>query len=602
MDNAGISYSDVIQHLEAYCKRQSGVNTYRGLEDSSEFESDLARQSGAGIEFFIDPMLPIDLVMVKTEQEPNPENEKEKIEVNYYTLYFVVSPTDTSAETERRLQFYRFYLNRICRSKAVHIVMVIPGETKGKLLQEFKRIADDNGFGLWKIVTSTEEPEEICSPKDFIQHMEDQLRNPPDGIQPFEPPIIEEAPQISFFFDRFVGEAVEALAGVDPKRIRKRSIERKLLDKVFELENISYANNLKKLVAQHLIEKGSDHDFVSHTFSTLWNQCSLGSYSDFLQVAEPPLYYIFASRERPYRDHYLHQFQVFLLGLYIIDRLTATSNPYLRSDIDKQWLIAASFHDIAYPLELYDTWARKFFDESLGIPEIGVSDIKSYFVDKSLMSSLGFLVNELCEKHFGEGVLQGNWLHKEQRLVRFLHGRITELKHHCLLSSMFLLKQSEQSKPEFLNSLFVPAALAITLHHYHDIWQSKGEKDEIYRGLPDNRKLKVLRFIDNPLAFILMFCDCTQEWGRPRTSLGQALVREEPARFILRECQVSDSQCLVQIKTPYLSTTDTEFRTKCDELANLEKFLVSPAEFKFRIQIFDKADQRRDYSMQGSGS
>ena len=348
---------------------------------------------------------------------------------------------------------------------------------------------------------------------------------------------------------------------------------------------------------KNLIEKKSDYDFVEHVFSTLWHQSNLGDYSEFLRVAEPALYYIFTSSEKPYRDHYLHQFQVFLLGLYIIDRLTAASKPYLPCDIDKQWLIAASFHDIAYPLQSYDTWARKFFDQSLGIPEIGVSDIKSHFVDRSLMSSLGFLIKELCEKHFGVGSLQGNWLHEEQPLVRFLHDRITQLKHHCLLGSMFLLKQSDQSKSQFLTDLFAPAALAIALHH-HDVWQSAGDEDERYHDLPDNRKLKELKFTDNPLAFILLFCDCAQEWGRPRSSPGRAPLTEETTRFILKECKVSDSQCLVQIKTPYLSTTDTVFTTKCDELGNLARFLVSPVEFKFEIQIFDKDDRRRDYPMQ----
>lgn len=63
--------------------------------------------------------LGLDLVMVQTRQEPRGEDPDKLIDVHYYTLFWLVSPDDTS--TERRLQFYRFYLSRISPLKAVQV-------------------------------------------------------------------------------------------------------------------------------------------------------------------------------------------------------------------------------------------------------------------------------------------------------------------------------------------------------------------------------------------------------------------------------------------------------------------------------------------------
>jgi len=323
-------------------------------------------------------------------------------------------------------------------------------------------------------------------------------------------------------------------------------------------------------------------------------------YSNFLRIAELPLYNIFASKKKPYRDHYLHQFQVFLLGLGIIDKLISGNHQDIGNypNIDKQWLITSSFHDMAYPLQLYDVWAREFFEKSLGIPDIGISDLKSHFVEKSLLSTLGFLVTELCKKHFGEP-LEGNWLHKEKDLVLFLYDRVTRLKHHCLLSSIFLLRQAQLlERPDLLDDLFVPAGLAIALHHHERIWKPLGHgRDEIWRNLPKNRRLSSLAFKTNPLAFILIFCDCVQEWGRP--TLQKESLSGEEKRFVLSKCTIDTSGCLIEIKTPQLARTDKRFKDKDTELGNLENFLIAPAGMDFKIVLKDMSDTTSEHLIKG---
>jgi len=473
--------------------------------------------------------------------------------------------------------------------------MVIPATSERKLEKSLRKVAEDNGFGLWEIETSQKEPKELRTAVDFGQHMENTFRNPPEDMRSFDSSITKKAKEIALFFDRYVREAVEALAGVTPRDVGKRYIERELLDRVFELQNVSYAKKLRDLITQHLEQKGNDYDFVSQTFSTLWNETKLGTnYTNFLKICELPLYNIFATQGKIYRDHYLHQFQVFILGLYIIDKLRKKFD----SDIDMQWLVTSSFHDMAYPIELYDDWAKRFFEESLGVSEMGVLDIKSYFVDKSLLSRLGFLINALCRKHFGTGDLKGNWLHEEKDLVTFFHKKIVETKHHCILSSLYLLKHAQSCSPDLLNTLLVPSALAIALHH--DVLRRGSDKD--WQKLPDDRKLKSLKFSNDQLAFLLMFCDCAHEWGRPTgKQFVPQNVGEEIKRFIFSECNVTGTECSVIIKTPSLSVNDKQFETKENELRTLQKFLESPNDVEFKITLVDKTGATRDYPMRGPG-
>lgn len=600
MSNTETHYNEIINWLEGYFRKQ-GLPTYRGLEYSTEFQTDVGVAKERGTKFSIDPMLPIDLVMVRSRKEIDHETRKSKETYNY-TLFWVAS--SASRTLERNLLFYQIYLSRISEPRAVRIVIVIPSDSKKTLERSLHTIAKENGFGLWRI-TFQEEPEVICAPQSFLEHMENSFANPPKDMMRFSRAIRDKAPDIALFFDRYIIDAVDAVVGVTPTDVGKRFIEREILDSVLNLEKISYGQELKKLVIKHLREKSDDYDFVSDTFSTLWSHCNLGmNYSKFLEIAELPLYNIFASRKKPYRDHYLHQFQVFLLGLGIIDKLKVGMHPDLdeHPDIDIQWLITSSFHDMAYPLELYDIWAKEFFDESIGIPDIGVSDLKSSFVDKSLLSILGFLVNTLCEKHF-DCPLKGNWLHEERELVQFFHDRITQLKHHCLLSSIFLLKQAQSKSPALLDKLFVPSGLAIALHHRKDIWRKLPDRkrDEVWKKLPQKRKFRSLDFKTDPLTFLLIFCDCIQEWGRPtRKYPKQDNLAGDEKKFILSSFKPTESGCSVIIKTPQISRTHKVFKSKVKEIEGLEEFLKSSSGLQFQITLEDRFGITRVFPITGT--
>lgn len=594
MNNKETHYNEIINWLESYYKKtQRGIKIYRGLEYSPEFVRDVDDAKEVGTKFLIDPMLPIDLVAVRSTPRKD-EVKNISRAVSLYTLFWFVASYNRSIET--KVKFYQLYLSRLSRLDAVRIIMVIPFTSGPGLKRSLRKIAEDNGIGLWE-VKPKEKPIEICVPKDFRKYMEDTFKNPPEEPKKmvrFLASIREKAPDITFFYERFVREAVEAMAGITPQTIGKRYIEREILDLVFQLQHSLYLQKLQEMVAKHLAQKDNDFDFVSKIFSDLWMSEFGMRYSNFLKVSEAPLYNIFAGRVKPYRDHYLHQFQVFLLGLYIIDNLRSRFD----SDIDKQWLITASFHDMAYPIQLYDAWAKKFFNKSLGISEMGTLDIRSFFVDKSLLVRLGFIMNALCKKHFRDDMddLRANWLYEEKDILMFFHEKITTVKHHCILSSLYLLKEAQSCSQELLENLFVPSALAIAIHHPSVMFN---KDDKAFQKLRVVRQLKSLKFDRDPLSFLLMFCDCVQEWGRPTSEKSSPRNVEEVQEFVFQKCHIDTTECSVTIKTPYLYESDQRFVNKADEIRTLGKFLESPWGLEFKIILEDRAEKQTPFAMRG---
>jgi len=514
MSKAEIPYTEIINWLKEFCHKKWLGKTYLGLEKSSQFITDVDGARTKGVEFFVDPMLPIDLVAVYSKEETDEDKPGKKAKVNYYTLFWFVSDEELDAEILGvRLQFYQFLLSRVTDLRSVKIYLVVYDGVKEDMEVELLRIAKNDGFGLLKLESVERPLNELADARNFRYHMEKVLGNPPEDMEldPLPRSVKKKARRIGKYMDLFVREAIDAVAGRTPTQAGKRFIDRELLEHVFSLKHVSYTAKLKEMVTAHLINKGDYKEFVRNTFSALWQEYfPKMDFSKFLDDADLPLYLILARSTQPYRDHYLHQFQVFLVGSCILDRLMEIKQPDIieNPNIDKQWLIAASFHDMAYPLQLYEEWAKEFFKESLDIPDLGQLDIKSYFVDRSLLSSVGFVINALCSKHFDRH-LEGNWLYDEKELILFFNDRISRTKHHCILSSLYLLKQAQSKNPKLVIDYFAQPALSIVLHHYDQVFKDLGlprKKDIAWKNLQKaKRELSILEFKTDPLTFLLMF-------------------------------------------------------------------------------------------------
>jgi len=207
-----------------------------------------------------------------------------------------------------------------------------------------------------------------------------------------------------------------------------------------------------------------------------------------------------------YRDHFIHQFQVFLLGYCIIERLEECGLPFnenykkslenysnpINDDAKIAWMFTSTFHDISFPLEKISKWLPNKLNGFLGektdniIPQIPIQNI--FFEDTHYLKS----VNDLSDLFDKMGFTR---LKKEfymQKLLKLVYSE----KDHGILSSLMLLISQYRKKEEII----LPSALAISLH------KRLGKKF--------HKKGQNIKYEEFPLFYLLYYCDVVHEWER----------------------------------------------------------------------------------------
>lgn len=648
--NNNYNHKQLVDWLE---KKLVGKKIYKTLEESPEFQADV-EEAKKKQEFFLYPRLSIDLIQVeKSELIDNGPTEKsngEKKETfNCYTLFIAISSKTLFKDEEtaknkminlkRRLLFYQFYLSRVSEPNRFQIIVIIPhyiNITPGTL-DFFKYYK----FGLHKIDINKDKEEKIVDAENLRKRMIEKFNLSIDkpeilgktiekvfkkkegkDISTFKIGIKENAVDFVDFFEKYIVEAIDAVAGVTPEDFGERYIDRELLNLMFKLKKVSYREKLSELVNEQLDENYDDYQFVSEVFSALWEEYIGIQYSKFLDTFEPALLHVFAEDEEKgdkyYRDHYIHQFQVFLLGLYIIDEFHDTFTKQKIKNPELNWLIISSFHDMAYPVQLYDEWSKRFFKEVFDVPvNLANIELKSNFVDQSFLSCMGYLICSLYKFHKKEDI-KNNWIAEKNEIVQFFYQEITEVKNHCILSSMSFLKMvqattfndkntimkkisnNESSFNDILKDIFVPSALAIALHDC-GIWK-KLRKENNKDNPP--RILDNLEFENDPLTFLLIFCDNIQEWGRPSISHEKKYkdkIREKEIKFYLKNIESHSEKRLldITIKTHNYTKSERFFEDKQNELRSIQFFLKQSSDLKFTVHLRDKNDDGEDFTMQG---
>ncbi len=238
-------------------------------------------------------------------------------------------------------------------------------------------------------------------------------------------------------------------------------------------------------------------------------------------------------------------------------------------------------------------------------------ELKSHFVEQTFLGSLVNILSQFKEYHFDEK-LSSNWLANEGELLKFFHRKVTEEKNHAVLSAISLLKfaNTHHITPDRLHKIFVPSALSIALHHDTALEKvRKGKKVETKQSI-----LPYLKFDNDPISFILIFCDTIQESGRPigkeftgdkgqrpqikkEDTLSKVILDESPFEFIDLKCEESNVEIIM--KTPHYPKTHDLFRNKENEFKSIEGFLKQPTDIKFRITLIDKNDIPVHFEMLG---
>ncbi len=237
------------------------------------------------------------------------------------------------------------------------------------------------------------------------------------------------------------------------------------------------------------------------------------------------------------RGHFIHQFEVFILGMNIILKLKDIGHDlkdiFGFDDIDKIiycWLIVATAHDLGYPLEslddILDTISKLY--GSIGFPQLeekfkqleignlikGNADFESIFVDSAPGTpntgkiEIGKLIHdEIIQSLY---LLPG-----EEDKVKELQLRLLNKPSHAYASSVLLSKAIIESllrgksvdevRQLWKFAAVKRAAAAIALHGLKS--DDKPEKDYTYY-------IKKISFNKNPYAYLLFIIDNMQDWGR----------------------------------------------------------------------------------------
>jgi len=236
---------------------------------------------------------------------------------------------------------------------------------------------------------------------------------------------------------------------------------------------------------------------------------------------EPILY-----KNKSYRDHLIHVFQVFLLGMYIMKKIKYAEDR--ESSLGKDlcdnvkcaemyqiWYYASLYHDICYPVEKaaesMQNLAYKFLVEDI-IPERKVGKNKNPFTANISMNQ------EKDAYYFNSCVY--NFVKTSSDLdsnaITLLCGKLTEIFYrsydHGISSAINFCHLVNNYKPKPKEAeIYYKAILAIALHTIRAIIKIN-DGDEFFTN-EKNMLSDILN--NNNLVRLLIFCDNVQEWGRP---------------------------------------------------------------------------------------
>lgn len=214
-------------------------------------------------------------------------------------------------------------------------------------------------------------------------------------------------------------------------------------------------------------------------------------------------------KNKYYRDHFIHSFNVFLLGYYIINKMREVfpNKHYFGNNedhINLTWMLTSTFHDVAYPVQETESWLNGLFEKFLGVkPNFSIN------IGQILPIIYIDFMRLLSKYHSRttQGVLENEFLATDWRFYNELGSELTK-KNHGVIGALMLchrmairegfLKQhpdrdDERNPWNFLRD-HMPACHAISVH--------------------DMESIRVL-FKKFPFAYLLILCDELQDWGRP---------------------------------------------------------------------------------------
>ena len=563
-----------------------------------------------------DPLLPIDLFCSKGEGK-----EQE------WCMVIVASINHISEEFQKKLLFYQYYMSLHYKTLQYKVVLAIPAsatiatipyyaKTEEEKKQDFYK---EHGFGLWKISKKrnskgheTFEISEEPAPMTLRDSQREKFKNcfacrdnylSPEEKRETSEEVSTQLEKITFndqtskyivrFFDTYIHHSVFGIAHLYPPQFKERHIDPRLLEEILKLKKVPYKGCLFDLITEHLSKKDkNDFDFCTNIVNKLWLKYFNDEiYPEEHKKLEPLLIELYPK----YRDHYIHQFQVFLLGALIIDILKCNKKIKSKNGFSPEsWLLAASFHDFAYPIQRYDDYISRFFKQSLSIEEpLSFLELKNNYTEYSFASHVEHILCSIS-KCFNDKDFKGETgTNNFNKIRQFFYYEITKSKNHGLIGSLGLLKKFEDKKDEInFVHILLPAAVAIALHD-DEIWQplhgletNNGKKEECITCVRKIAPLGKLDFDAYLLAFLLILCDNIQDWGRHyKDEKWEKPLRE--ANIRLKDILFDSGKLIIQLFFNDTWESRKLMTLKKKTLGKIEKLLNS-SDIEFVVEYWDR--------------
>lgn len=381
---------------------------------------------------------------------------------------------------------------------------------------------------------------------------------------------------------------------IDINKQNHKILSTESLKHLSHLERISYGEDIKKFV-NDVEESNEDiYNIIKDLLQSLWvkKYDKLDAFQQFETFED---YEKILFKQPHYRDHFIHQFQVFLCGLPIIEQhfddihssYSQLFNPDSPINIEFSWLLAASYHDVGYLVQLLYSWMDRFFVDVLDVKDIKINvDLAKLLQEKDFQENLDKLTS--LYTHIYNNLTNEKWKYSGSHYVdpflrkEFVKKLLNE-RNHGLISSIILLDRIQKQKRDneyidkTFSSIVMPAALSIALHDKAILKIQNLEKNVIFEK--------------DPLSFILIYCDTIQEWGRP--SPQNNLTFEQMPQltdYSISKNEVSATLTynkIVEFLTPDGAVTNT-FDNKVGELDEIMEILKSNhVVFKITIESND---------------
>jgi hypothetical protein len=359
------------------------------------------------------------------------------------------------------------------------------------------------------------------------------------------------------------------------KSVRNKKLHNKILNFIKEVKNLRGKKDVSYvgITKEHIYKIGD----------------ALGIKSDFLRYCESLKNFEPILFQLPkYRSHFIHQLNVFLNGYLILNHEDFGKLRFEKAqeiiankfadcakesvDIFKIWFITAIFHDTGYPIGKVGKWTENFLNTifnrefkdiaSRVVETIAVRLFRETF-RKSLISLISHLFTCLVLTRSQQSIIS-------EKVHNFFFDNLSE----SLIASLILIRAAEEGNIDIHTLSTSVSAIVLDDEKIQDLLINNDIERPIY-------------YKEHPIAFLLVYCDTIQEYGRS-TILHDKKVNI--SKVVKQEIEIKNNSILCHLT---YNKKPKEWKEKVIPiLQRLHKCWIVPHDLHFKIFYYANHEMR----------